>query len=164
MYLHSQRVAEISFRFAQFLKIGEKESNDIKVAAEFHDMGKIVIKDRVLYKESTLNFNEFEEIKKHPQIGAEILMEVGSLSNVAQIVEQHHERSDGKGYPKGLKDDQINIGAKIISMADAYDALISERVYKKGVPKSEAIIIMKNGGSGIYNEELLNKFEEFIAE
>jgi len=162
LYLHSQRVAEIAFGFAKHLKLQERECEEIRLGAEFHDMGKIVIKDRILYKEASLDADEFEEMKRHPQIGAEILMEVETLSGVALIVEQHHERSDGKGYPKGLADEEICIGAKIISMADAYDALKSERVYKKGKSKEETLKIMRQGGAGKYNQELMAEFGCFI--
>lgn len=162
LYLHSQRVAETAFGFAKSLGLDENTALEIQHAGEFHDLGKIVIKDRILYKESKLDEDEYEEMKRHPMVGADVLREIESFRYVSQIVEQHHERSDGKGYPNGLHDEQICTEAKIISMADAYDALVSERVYKKSKTKDEALDIMENGGAGGFNAELFGKFKNYI--
>ena len=160
--IHSQRVAEIAEGFAVFLGLSAQQCADVRNGAEFHDLGKIVIKDRILYKESSLSTDEFEEMKRHPQVGAEVLREVGVLDHVALIVEQHHEKADGSGYPKGLLDYEICIEAKIISISDAFDALVSKRVYKDGMDSEAALSLIRDGKTGSYNKDFIAKFEEFI--
>lgn len=162
LYLHCQRVADMAYEFAGTLGIRDEKLEEIRQAAEFHDLGKIVIKDSILYKESRLSTDEYEEMKRHPLVGAEVLREIESLRKIAHIVEQHHERLDGHGYPKGLKQEEICFEARIISILDVYDALTSERVYKKSKTKQEALGIMAKGGIGQFDAEILEKFLNFI--
>ena len=162
LYLHCQRVSEMAFEFSGTLGIRDEKLEEIKQAAEFHDLGKIVIKDNILYKESRLSTDEYEEMKRHPMVGADVLREIESFGKIAHIVEQHHERLDGHGYPKGLKQEEICFEARIISILDVYDALTSERVYKKSKTKQEAINIMTKGGIGQFDAEIFEKFQNFI--
>ena len=162
LYLHCQRVAEMAVEFSSILGIRDEKLEEIKQAAEFHDLGKIVIKDSILYKESRLSTDEYEEMKRHPVVGAEVLSEIESLKKIAYIVEQHHERLDGHGYPKGLKQEEICFEAKIIAILDVYDALTSERVYKKSKTKQEAMEIMKKGGIGQFDAKIFEKFQNYI--
>ena len=162
LFLHCQRVSEMAFEFAETLGIKDGKLEEIRQAAEFHDLGKIVIKDSILYKESRLSTDEYEEMKRHPMVGADVLREIKSLGKIAHIVEQHHERQDGHGYPKGLKLGEICFEARIISIIDVYDALTSERVYKKSKTKQEAMEIMTKGGIGQFDAEIFEKFQNFI--
>lgn len=162
LYIHSMRVADVGAKFAAYLRLDPLAIEATRRAGEFHDLGKIVIKDRILYKESKLSADEFEEMKVHPSVGAEVLREIDALKDVAEIVEQHHERFDGEGYPKGLRGNEIRIEAKIISISDAFDALTSERAYKKILSRVEAFEIMTSGKAGAFDTTLLTAFIDFV--
>ena len=114
------------------LGISSKKLEDLHRAALLHDVGKVGIPLSVLDKPGALNDDEYEIIKKHPTIGARILEPIASYADIIPIVLQHHERFDGKGYPGGISGNEIDIGARILAVADVYDALISDRPYRKG--------------------------------
>ena len=164
LFLHSNRVAQYAVGFAEYLNIDNSMIENIRIAAEFHDLGKIVIRDQILYKETVLTTNEYEEMKKHPAIGAEVISQIDLLGEVSLFIMQHHERDDGSGYPNKLKGNEITLGAVIISLSDAYDALTSTRLYKKSMSSEEALQIMKTGGSGKFDETLYLKFEKYTRE
>jgi len=145
---HSQKVSEYSVRIAEELKFPERDIETIKYAALLHDIGKIAIPDDIIKKPSKLTESEFEIVKKHPAIGAKIIKEMESLSAMVPIILHHHERFDGKGYPDGLKGEQIPIGARIVHVADAYDTMVSARSYRDMLPPQLAISeLRKNAGS-----------------
>jgi putative nucleotidyltransferase with HDIG domain len=145
---HSLNVARIAEALAKELGLGNKKIEHIRQACKLHDLGKIGIKDGILLKPGKLSEEEWEEIKKHPVLGAEIIRPLTFLSEVALLIRQDHERWDGKGYPDGIKGEEIDIGARIIAVADAYDAMVSGRVYKKAMDKHKAIEeIRKNAGT-----------------
>lgn len=133
----------------------------ITLASALHDIGKIGIDDKILNKPGRLTKEEFEIMKSHTLIGASILENLGLyqeeplLKTAYQICRWHHERYDGKGYPDGLRGDEIPISAQVVSVADVYDALVSERVYKKAIPHEKAIEMILNGECGIFNPILL---------
>lgn len=133
----------------------------ITLASALHDIGKIGIDDKILNKPGRLTKEEFEIMKSHTLIGASILENLGLyqeeplLKTAYQICRWHHERYDGKGYPDGLQGDEIPISAQVVSVADVYDALVSERVYKKAIPHEKAIEMILNGECGIFNPILL---------
>ena len=133
----------------------------ITTASALHDIGKISIDDKILNKPGRLTDEEFKIMQQHTVIGATILKnmegyEDEELMNVAyQICRWHHERYDGKGYPDGLKGDEIPISAQVVSLADVYDALVSERVYKKAYSHEKAIHMILNGECGAFNPILL---------
>jgi len=117
----------------------------------FHDIGKVAIKDQILDKPAGLEDNEFLQIKHHPMVGFEILSELDKMQEVALIVCQHHERIDGKGYPLGIRETFLLEESKILSVADSYDALTSDRVYRKALSKEEAIAILMEGTKSQYD-------------
>ena len=127
---HSDRVKAYSELIARFLGLSESSISLITHAAHLHDIGKIGIRDNVLGKPGKLTNEEFEIIKQHPVIGAKILMQSNYTHEMVQIVLHHHERYDGRGYPEGLKGEDIPIGARIIAIADSIDAMTSKRVYR----------------------------------
>ncbi len=127
---HSERVREYSELIARFLGLSESSISLITHAAHLHDIGKIGIRDNVLTKPGKLTDEEFEIIKQHPVIGAKILMQSNYTHEMVQIVLHHHERYDGRGYPEGLKGENIPIGARVIAIADSIDAMTSKRVYR----------------------------------
>jgi putative two-component system response regulator len=145
---HSRRVAEYSKMLAAALGKDEREQQEVYLFALLHDIGKIGIPDWIINKQDKLTEEEYAEIKKHPQIGYEILKSITIMPKLKSGVRWHHERIDGKGYPDGLSGDAIPEYAKIISVADAYDAMTSNRSYRDSL--SQALVreeIEKQKGS-----------------
>ncbi|MFH1694057.1 MAG: HD domain-containing phosphohydrolase [Bacillota bacterium] len=146
--LHSNRVSDICISIGHALNMTNDDLNLLKMISNLHDIGKIAIDDSILNKPGKLNEKEWEIIMKHPEIGFRILSTTPEYLEIAEDILSHHERYDGKGYPRGLKGDAIPIRARIISVADAYDAMISERPYRKPLTHNEAIQEIKiNAGS-----------------
>ncbi|SHH49032.1 HDIG domain-containing protein [Caloranaerobacter azorensis DSM 13643] len=155
---HAERVGKYAVKLARALNLSDRRIENIKNAAILHDIGKIGIDDQILRKPGKLTYEEYEKIKKHPSIGAEILKEVNFLKEVSSIVRHHHERYDGKGYPDGLKEDEIPVEAAILAIADVYDAMTSDRPYRKALTKEVALSeIEKNAGTQ-FNPEFAKMF------
>ncbi len=131
---HSQRVCEYTVMLARGMGIGGKDLEDIRMGALLHDIGKIGISDSILLKPGKLTEEEWEEMKKHPYIGYRILEDIEFLKGAVQIVYAHHERFDGRGYPRGLKGKEIPVGARLFAVADTLDAMTSDRPYRKAMP------------------------------
>jgi putative nucleotidyltransferase with HDIG domain len=136
---HSERVSVLSVAIGRGLGLPDEELEVLRLGALLHDIGKIGVPDRVLMKPGALTVEEFAAIKQHPVLGARILKSVPFLSRHIPIVELHHERPDGLGYPLGLRGDDIPIAARIVHVADAYDAITSARAYRAARPSSEAL-------------------------
>jgi putative nucleotidyltransferase with HDIG domain len=136
---HSLRVSKYSKMLAYELGFSGDKLELIEIAGLLHDIGKIGIRDTILNKGSELSLEEFEEMKKHPEIGAKIVGNIKELSPIVPAILYHHERVDGSGYPSGLKGEEIPIEARIIAVADAYDAMTTDRPYKKAIAYSVAI-------------------------
>ncbi len=147
--LHSENVAKYAVIVASEMKLSSKEIDEIKIACGLHDLGKIGIHDSILTKPGKLTAQEWEEMKSHPVKSGEILKPLAFLGEIVQLIVQHHERYDGKGYPYGLEGEGIKLGAKIMTLADSYDAMVSKRPYReRPLTKQEAIEeIRKNSGS-----------------
>ena len=128
---HSQRVSDMTLEILKKMQLAASEIEEIHIAAHLHDIGKIGISDSILNKPGRLNKEEWEVMKKHPQIGADILSRSEHLSDLKQIVLFHHERYDRKGYPMGLKGIEIPLGSRIIAVCDSIDAMTSSRSYRK---------------------------------
>lgn len=131
---HSENVTHYSVSFANYLGLPDELVESIRVSALLHDIGKIGIPDQILTKPGALTDEEFEMIRKHPTLGAEILKNISRFTKEAQCVRYHHERWDGAGYPDGLEAEQIPLGARIIGVADSMDAMLHRRVYKEAFP------------------------------
>lgn len=127
---HCERVKEISLQIGRKLELDPKDMEELEFAAFLHDIGKIGLPESILYKPGRLNHIEFDVIKSHPSIGAEMIGDIPFLQRTKRIIEQHHERIDGTGYPKGIKGNQMDFLAKIISVADAIDAMMTKRPYR----------------------------------
>ncbi len=136
---HSERVSMISELIASNMSFDKDDVNQIKIAGLIHDIGKIGIDEKILNKAGQLDKDDWEEIRKHPEAGWRILSSSKEFSELARFVLHHHEKFDGSGYPNGLKGEEIPMEARIIAIADAYDAITSERSYRKGASKEEAI-------------------------
>jgi len=146
--LHSQRVREYTELIADRLGVDEKMRREIGFGALLHDVGKIAVPDQILLKPGKLTDQEWDEMRKHPEAGYRIVKRIGFLKDAAEIVYTHHEQFDGSGYPRGIKNESIPLGARMFMVADVYDALTSERPYRSPMTYEEAIAeIRKMSGS-----------------
>ena len=136
---HSQRVADLSVLLAKEMGLAEEDRETLRLGALLHDIGKIGIADSVLRKPAKLTPEEFDHIKQHPVLGARILQPLTFLAPHLPVVELHHERPDGRGYPYGLRGDEIPLFARIVHVADAFDAMTSARAYRPARPAAEAM-------------------------
>lgn len=130
---HSMRVAELAGRLGEHLELGDTEVELIRTAGSLHDLGKIGIRDDILNKPGPLTEEEWEIMRRHPDIGADMIAQHSALQEVAPLVRHHHERWDGSGYPTGLKGDVIPFGARILSVADSFDTITGARLYRRSV-------------------------------
>src|ERR1700690_1878031 len=136
--VHSTRLAEWALHVAGEMGMDEAGLADLEVAALLHDIGKIGIPDAILNKPAKLTAEEYELMKKHPEYGWAVLRQVPGMERASLIILHHHESYDGKGYPGGLKGEEIPIGSRIVSVIDAFDAMVSSRPYRQGLPFEEA--------------------------
>lgn len=136
---HSERVVTFSLRLGYELGLEKEAMRDLELGALLHDIGKIGVPDAVLRKPAKLNEDEWAKMKLHPQHGQKILRNIPFLEGASRIVAQHHERWDGGGYPFGLRGEDIDIGARIFAVVDAFDAMVSDRVYRKGCSYQDAL-------------------------
>jgi len=143
--VHSTRLAEWSVRIGRDLGFDDATLRDLEVAAILHDIGKVGTPDHILKKPAPLTDEEREIIKKHPEYGWAVLRVVPGFERVSLFVLHHHEAFDGSGYPAGLKGDEIPIGSRIVSVMDAFDAMISSRPYRRGLSLEEAIGRLEKG-------------------
>ena len=141
---HSEAVGKIVSGMLKKAGAGQKEIDTAIIGGRLHDIGKIGVRDEILLKPGRLTKEEFDHIKKHPVIGANIIKSIPSFSDVIPIVLSHHERIDGKGYPQGLKGDDIHLWARMTAVADTYHSLTSNRPYRKGMAKGKALQIIKD--------------------
>lgn len=155
---HSDRVAEYSDRIAEAMKLPKERTKLLHEAALLHDIGKLGLQDMLLYKKAVLTDEDWATIKKHPKMGEEMLKPVSIDDELLSVVREHHERYDGKGYPDGLKGDQIDVLAAIVSAADAYDAMISNRPYRKNLTKIEAMEQLKTNSGLQFNPKIVEAF------
>lgn len=155
---HSKRVSELCVAIGKELKFDEKELEILKTFGLLHDIGKIAIADDILNKPGRLTESEFYEIKRHSEIGFRILSTVKDMSLIANYVLSHHERWDGKGYPKGLSKENIPLVSRICNIADAYDAMTSERSYRPAMSNEYAIEELQKNSSTQFDPELVEIF------
>jgi len=159
---HSDRVAEICVRIGKALGLEKYFLKEIKAFGLFHDIGKIAISDDILNKPGPLNPSELEEIRRHSEIGYRILSAASGMSNISEYVLAHHERWDGKGYPKGLKGEEIPLPSRICMIADAYDAMTSQRSYRSALPVEYAVKQLKEYSGTQFDENLVEVFLEEV--
>jgi HD-GYP domain-containing protein (c-di-GMP phosphodiesterase class II) len=155
---HSDRVARVAVRIAQELGCCTKTVQTIYMAGLVHDIGKIGISDAVLRKPGSLTPEEFEHIKLHPELGYKILCDIKQLSDVLPVVLHHHEQWNGRGYPHGLAGEAIPYLARICAVADAYDAMSSDRPYRKGMPEARVVQIFQEGAGVQWDRNVVAAF------
>jgi putative nucleotidyltransferase with HDIG domain len=136
---HSESVSRLSVEIAKQMNLSTRQLSTVKWSGLVHDIGKILIPKEILNKPGKLNLEEYELIKNHPEYGAKVLFEADEISEVANIVKYHHERWDGTGYPDGLKAKEIPLESRVICVADTYDAMVSDRPYRKGLAPDIAV-------------------------
>jgi HD-GYP domain-containing protein (c-di-GMP phosphodiesterase class II) len=137
--VHSTRLAEWAVRIGRDLGLDNDTLRDLEAAAILHDIGKVGVPDAILRKPAKLTDVEYAVIKKHPEYGWAVLRAVPGFERVSLFVLHHHEAYDGRGYPAGLRGEEIPIGSRIVSVMDSFDAMVSSRPYRKGLPLDEAI-------------------------
>ncbi len=160
---HSKRVSEYAYLLAKSLGLDLQELEWIRLAAMMHDIGKIGIPESILCKPAKLTKEEFEVMKKHPVIGARILKPIKPLEKVSNLVLYHHEYWDGSGYPNGLSKTEVPLGARIVSIVDAYQAMTSNRPYRSSLSQSEAIKRLKEGREKQWDPELIDLFLDVVS-
>jgi HD-GYP domain-containing protein (c-di-GMP phosphodiesterase class II) len=156
--IHSTRLAEWAIRVARRLGIPESDLYQIEVAALLHDIGKIGIPDAILKKERKLTDEERALMNKHPEYSWSILRMFSGLEKASLYALHHHESYNGAGYPGGLKEEEIPIGSRIVSVIDAYDAMISNRCYRKGLSHEEAVKRLRDGGGTQFDPNVVQTF------
>ncbi|MBN1587483.1 MAG: HD-GYP domain-containing protein [Candidatus Omnitrophica bacterium] len=159
---HSCDVSEYAMLIAKEMGLGPEDMRDIRLACQLHDVGKIGVRDQVLLKPGPLNPEEWSEMKQHPTIGAKILEPLEFLREVQLIILQEHERWDGKGYPAGLKDEKIHLGARVTAVADAYDAMTTQRPYNKVLTKEQAIAELKRCRGTQFDPKVVDAFVRIL--
>ena len=161
---HSAQVTEYSIAIAQRMGLSFKEIDDLRDAGLLHDIGKIGISDAILLKPGRLTEAEYLKIKEHPAIGKKILEPVASLADKVPLIYHHHERFDGKGYPLGLKGTTIPLGARILAVADSYQAMTSDRPYRNALPLSVAIEELVKNKATQFDPQIVDVFVAYLTE
>jgi len=157
-YQHSQDVAAYAVRTARQLHLADRDVEMIRLAARVHDLGKIAVPDSVLHKQGRLTNEEFELMKRHPQDGADILAKFPEYRSGRELVLAHHERIDGRGYPRGLSGSEIPLGARIIAVADAWDAMTSNRPYRSALDQDVALGELMRGRGTQWDSDVVDAF------
>lgn len=155
---HSHRVAHISLCIAEQLQLPQEERRNLVLAALVHDVGKIGTPDRILQKPDKLTDEEWEEMKNHTVQGAEIVSQVSELEYVADIVRHHHERIDGKGYPDGLLGEDIPLLSRVIAVADSYEVMVTDRVYRSALSREVAVERLLEGAGIQFDSAIVEVF------
>ncbi|MEA5011779.1 MAG: HD-GYP domain-containing protein [Angelakisella sp.] len=161
---HSKRVGAFAEQIATEMGFSSSRVSEVRVAALLHDVGKIGVKDEILNKPGKLTEEEWESVKEHPQTGVHILEQVELPGRAKEMILHHHERYDGKGYPMGVDASQISIGAFVLGVADAYDAMTSDRSYRKGMDKEVAIRILEEEKGRQFHPEVVEVFVKILKE
>ncbi|MDN7242064.1 HD domain-containing protein [Planococcus sp. N028] len=160
-YQHSLRVARYAIKTATKVKLRKEQMENLFIASILHDIGKIDIPETILNKPEKLTEEEFDLVKKHPGDGAAMIRET-AYADLADIVEQHHERIDGSGYPFGLKGEEISLEARIIGVADTFDAMTEDRAYRKAFSPEFAMQELKRLAGTLYDPEVVDAFEQVL--
>lgn len=163
-YGHSERVMQHCVTIAEALKLSDEDKNILRYASLLHDIGKIGIDIGLLRKPSKLSDEEWKMIFMHPVLGSSIVEQIGFLSNLAPIILHHHERYDGKGYPTKIKVEKIPLGARILSVADAYESMVSDRPYRKALSLKKARQELKELSGAQFDPKIVKVFLKILDE
>jgi len=155
---HSVKVSNYAVMLAKSMGLPKKKVESIRLAAILHDIGKVGVKENILLKNGSLNREEYKEVQKHSELGAEIIKPLKFFASIVSIIKHHHENYDGTGYPTRLKGEDIPLASRILAITDAYDALTSKRAYRDAYSTEEAKRIMKKESGKKFDPALLEKF------
>src|SRR2546421_526893 len=161
---HSERVVNFSLRLGRELKLGEEQLRSLEFGSLLHDIGKIGVPDAILRKPAALSESEWVKMREHPLHGQKILSGIEFLEGAARVVAQHHEKWDGTGYPLGLRGEQIDLNARIFAVADAFDAITSDRVYRKAKPYGAAVAELEEWAGRQFDPEVVEAFRRVSRE
>ncbi len=161
---HSKEVKRWSCLIARKLGLSDEEIEDIEMAAVLHDIGKIGVKGRILDTHGTLTLTEFQEVKLHPVLGEGAIKHIRKLKNASKVVRHHHEFWNGQGYPDGLKRQEIPIGSRIISVADAFNAMTSDRPYRRALSGKEAVSRLIDHKKRQFDPEVVDAFIDCLRD
>jgi putative nucleotidyltransferase with HDIG domain len=161
---HADSTVHYATQIARALRLDQAEIDHVRQAAILHDLGKIGISDKILLKRSKLTKKDFDEIKKHPQIAADIVRPIRFMKDIIPLILYHHEKWNGSGYPAGLKGPSIPVGARIISIADVYQALTSDRPYRKAYSKKDAMKILKESMGLHFDPKIVKIFLKILRQ
>ena len=159
---HCERLQELAASLARSTEMPENETNDLFLLARFHDLGKVGIPDRILFKPGLLADEEWVEMKKHCEIGNRIAQSVPELKPIANWILKHHERWDGTGYPQGLQHLEIPLPCRILAIVDALDAMISDRPYRKAMSQEDAIAELRRHAGTQFDPDLVERFIQIL--
>ncbi|MCP3959905.1 MAG: HD-GYP domain-containing protein [bacterium] len=161
--LHATRLAEWAVRVAEQLGVGHEELRDIEFASLLHDIGKVGVPDALLLKPGSLTDEEMAAVRKHPEYGWAILRNIPGFERASLLVLHHHECFDGSGYPAGLEGNEIPLGARIVAVVDAFDAMLSTRSYRKGIPLQGAITRLEDSAGTQFDPRIVTHFVNLVS-
>ena len=156
-FVHSRRVARLAGSTARQLGLGDEEETRVRRAGAFHDIGKVEVPTEIINKPGPLSEEEFAVVKRHPIVGARILARWGD-ERLAEIVRHHHERFDGSGYPDGLAGEEIPVGARIVAVADTFDAVTSARPYRPAMSRRQAFGLLRREAGAQFDPVVVGAF------
>jgi diguanylate cyclase (GGDEF)-like protein/PAS domain S-box-containing protein len=159
---HAERVSELCGEIATAIGMSDEKVAELKAVGLLHDIGKIAINNDILFKEGSLNKEEIDEVRRHSEIGYRILSTINEMSDLAEYVLYHHERWDGKGYPKGSAGDFIPIESRIIAIADSFDAMTNDRPYRKALTVEQAIAQLKKNSGKQFDAKIVEAFIKYL--
>jgi diguanylate cyclase (GGDEF)-like protein len=160
---HADRMQDLVTDLAKSINLPERKLADLRLLAQFHDIGKVGIPDNILFKPGPLTDEEYTEMKRHCEIGHIIAMSPPDLGPIADFILKHHEWWNGEGYPLGLKEEQIPLECRILAVADAYDAMTSDRPYRKAISNNEALKELKRCSGAQFDPKLVNEFVDLVG-
>jgi HD-GYP domain-containing protein (c-di-GMP phosphodiesterase class II) len=161
---HSARVTELAEAVARALGWGEERIASLRLGGPLHDVGKLAVSSEVLQKDGRLDADELAEIRRHPKTGAKLLLRVAALRAAIPYVLYHHERWDGTGYPSGKAGEEIPLEARVLAVADAFDAMTSDRPYRRALTRAEALAEVERCAGSQFDPRIAQVFLELFAE
>jgi putative nucleotidyltransferase with HDIG domain len=160
---HSELVARLARRIGERLGMAGEELRLLELAARLHDVGKLDVADTILHKPGPLDEDEWQEMRRHPDLGADILRKVPGLEDVAPLVRSHHERWDGAGYPDGLAGDEIPLASRVVCACDAFEAMTADRPYRRPLSLDEALAELTAGAESQFDPTVVAELREEVA-
>jgi len=160
---HTRRVAQLAVEVGQELGLRGARLRGLAVAALLHDVGKLQVPDAILCKAGPLTPAEFAVIKRHPGDGEQLLTHIGGFAEELALVRGHHERLDGSGYPDGLRGGELSLEVRILGVCDVYDALTSERVYRRAYGQAQALAILDRGRNSVFDSGVLDALSRVVG-